>query len=152
MNKLQTALQHIATLWKVGFVPIAPGTAGTFVAFLFVIFFRPGNRTLLIITLVLLVVGTIAAHSAEKTLGKKDSGHIIIDEVVGYFVSILYVESSMTVYVIAFFLFRVFDILKPPPVNYVEKSLSGGLGVMMDDVAAGLYVNVAFQIATSMKF
>ncbi|MEO5356539.1 MAG: phosphatidylglycerophosphatase A [Nitrospirae bacterium YQR-1] len=149
---MRTALQHIATLWKIGFVPIAPGTFGTFAAFLFVIIFRPGNRLLLVITIVLLVVGTVAAHSAEKTLGKKDSGHIIIDEVVGYFVSVLYVDGTMVVYMLAFFLFRVFDIFKPPPVNYVEKTLSGGLGVMMDDVAAGLYVNVALQIATSIRF
>ncbi|KWT90932.1 phosphatidylglycerophosphatase A family protein [Candidatus Magnetominusculus xianensis] len=147
----QKILSNIATVWCVGYAPIASGTFGTLAALVFFVLFWPSDFTLLMITAVVIIVGTVAAHAAEGFFKEKDSGKIVIDEVAGFFVSILYVPKGFVVIVLAFFLFRAFDIIKPPPVNYMER-IKGGLGVMLDDVAAGLYVNVILQIATRMRF
>jgi phosphatidylglycerophosphatase A len=147
----QKILVNIATVWFVGHAPFASGTFGTLAAFLFIFIFRPADFTLLVITGAVIIVGTVAAHVAERYYNEKDSGRIVIDEVAGYFVSILYVPRGFVVLVLAFFLFRAFDIIKPPPVNYMER-IRGGAGVMLDDVAAGIYVNIIFQIATRMRF
>lgn len=132
-------------------MPFASGTFGTLAAVLFILIFRPADFTLLVITVAVIIVGTVAAQVAECYYNEKDSGRIVIDEVAGYFVSILYVPRGFVVLVLAFFLFRAFDIIKPPPVNYMER-IRGGAGIMLDDVAAGIYVNIILQIATSMRF
>ncbi|MCG6550699.1 MAG: phosphatidylglycerophosphatase A [Candidatus Magnetominusculus sp. LBB02] len=147
----QRILSNIATVWFVGYAPIASGTFGTLAAFIFFVAFWPADFTLLVITAAIIVIGTVAAHAAEGYFNEKDSGRIVIDEVAGFFISILYVPKGFVVLALAFFLFRGFDIIKPPPVNYMER-IRGGLGVMLDDVAAGLYVNIILQIATRMRF
>ena len=83
---------------------------------------------------------------AEKLLGAKDPGCIVIDEIAGMAVTFLGVSFSVPAAIIGFILFRFFDILKPFPVGYMEKRFSGGLGVVMDDVAAGAMSNVALQV------
>ncbi|MBF0456714.1 MAG: phosphatidylglycerophosphatase A [Nitrospirae bacterium] len=147
----ETILKNIATVWFIGYAPVASGTFGTLAALIIFVVFMPSNFTLLIITAAVIIVGTVAAHAAEGYFNEKDSRRIVIDEVAGFFVSILYVPRGFVVLVLAFFLFRAFDIIKPPPVNYMER-IRGGLGVMLDDVAAGLYVNIILQIATRMRF
>lgn len=133
-------------------MPIAPGTWGSFVPFVVVLFFGLTNKTVVISALCLFVIGTIAAHQAEKEFGKKDPRHVVIDEVVGYLVSIAYLDHRFMFLFLAFLLFRVFDIWKPPPVDYFDTKVRGGLGIMLDDVAAGIYVNIIMQIATRMRF
>ncbi|WP_420265515.1 phosphatidylglycerophosphatase A [Candidatus Magnetominusculus dajiuhuensis] len=147
----QKILSTIATVWFVGYAPVASGTFGTLAALVFFVALWPTDFTLLMITAAVIVVGTVAADVAEGYFNEKDSHRIVIDEVAGFFVSILYVPKGFIVLVLAFFLFRGFDIIKPPPVNYMER-IKGGLGVMLDDVAAGIYVNIILQIATRMRF
>ena len=86
------------------------------------------------------------AGQAEQLLGAKDPGCIVIDEIAGMAVTFLGVPFSVPAVIIGFVLFRFFDILKPFPVGYMEKRLSGGLGVVMDDVAAGVMSNVALHV------
>ncbi|MBF0554638.1 MAG: phosphatidylglycerophosphatase A [Nitrospirae bacterium] len=144
-------LSTIATVWFVGYAPVASGTFGTLAALIFFVALWPSDFTLFVITVAVVVVGTVAAHAAEGYFNEKDSHRIVIDEVAGFFVSILYVPKGFVVLTLAFFLFRAFDIIKPPPVNYMER-IKGGLGVMLDDVAAGIYVNIILQIAARMRF
>ncbi len=126
-------------------MPYAPGTFGSAAGFLIAILVRPNDIILLIITLLLITAGIFAADSAEKILGK-DSSHIVIDELCGYFVSILFVPKTFGYLFAAFLLFRFFDIVKPPPVRNIEKMVPGGTGIMMDDVMAGIYANVCLQV------
>jgi phosphatidylglycerophosphatase A len=84
------------------------------------------------------VVGTWAAHRAERVLGGKDPGPIVIDEVAGMTLSVLLFPLTVPVLVAGFFLFRLFDIVKPPPAH-VSQRLRGGVGVMIDDLIAGAY-------------
>jgi phosphatidylglycerophosphatase A len=95
--------------------------------------------------IVSVVLGTVASGRAEKVLGQKDSGHIVIDEVAGYFISMIFLPQTFGYFAAAFVLFRIFDILKPPPINRLQH-FHGGVGVMADDIAAGILANIVLQI------
>jgi len=139
-------IQHkIATLGFIGFVPHAQGTFGTAVSFLFVLLLKPDDPLLIFITALSLTIGVITSNTAEKLLGK-DSGHIIIDEFCGYMITVLFVPKTAGYLFAAFVLFRIFDIVKPPPIKEIEKTFSGGLGIVLDDVMAGIYANLCIQI------
>ena len=138
-------LQKIATLGFIGFFPIAPGTAGSAVSFLIVFLLKPADSVLIILLFILIPVGILASNGAERLLGK-DSGHIIIDEFCGYLVSILFIPRSAGYLLAAFFIFRFFDIVKPPPIGKLEEVVPGGTGIMLDDLLAGIYTNIFLQI------
>lgn len=142
---MKTLSKYIATLGFAGYIPVAPGTFGSAAGFVLLLLLNPDDIILLFCTLFIFIVGTYTAHQAEKLLGK-DSGHIVIDELCGYFVSVLFIPKSISYLLAAFFLFRLFDILKPPPVNLAERAVSGGVGVMLDDVLAGVYTNMCLQL------
>jgi len=128
----------VATAGGAGYSPVAPGTAGSVVA-LAVLWFVPFSRTgLVVFFLAVTAIGTWAAQRAEPLLGGKDPGAIVIDEVAGMTLSVLVVPLTPAVLVLGFLLFRVFDVLKPPPARESQR-LPGGVGVMIDDVIAGLY-------------
>lgn len=134
-----------ATVFGIGYSPFAPGTAGTLVGLILYYLLRPEPSVQLCLLAGFLAVGTVSAHYAEKAFGRKDSGQIVIDEVAGYAVSVLFLPMTTGYLLAGFVLFRVFDIIKPPPVRQIERALPGGLGVVMDDVAAGIYANLLLQ-------
>ncbi|MFQ5636980.1 MAG: phosphatidylglycerophosphatase A [bacterium] len=129
----------IATGIFVGYSPFAPGTFGSALG-LFIYWFIPGSNSVafLLPVIFLFVVGIWAASRVEQETGRHDNQIIVIDEMVGMLVTLLCIKKILIWLAIGFVLFRLFDIMKPPPVKYVEK-LPGGLGVMMDDVVAGIY-------------
>lgn len=121
--------------------PVAPGTCGSLVAIVLAPFvFMPlplAGRVLLL--LAVLVTGTVAAGRAETLLGEKDPSEVVIDEVLGQWLTCLpFVALGFWEYTAAFALFRLFDITKPWPVRQLER-IGGGLGIMIDDAAAGVY-------------
>lgn len=128
----------VATAGGAGRAPVAPGTAGSAVAaaILWLMPFSPLGlgAWLLAVTL----AGTWAAGRAEGLLGGKDPGAIVIDEVAGMTVAVLVLPRTWPVVAAAFVLFRVLDVVKPFPAN-VSQRLRGGVGVMADDLIAGLY-------------
>ncbi len=126
-------------------MPIAPGTFGSAVGFLAVLALKPADPVLLIIFLVSFFIGLLASNTAEKTLGK-DSTHIVIDEFAGYLLAALFIPKNIGFLAAVFILFRIFDILKPPPIRKIERSFSGGAGIMLDDVFAAVYTNICIQI------
>ena len=128
-----------------GFFPVAPGTVGALVAILVLWFLPPLTwAQLLAASGLFYLIGVWAAGEAEGRWGE-DAGKINWDEVVGQMVSVLALPKTASVYVAAFVFFRIFDIAKPYPIRLSEK-LSGGWGVMTDDVIAGLYANIGLQI------
>lgn len=143
---LKILKKNIATLGFVGYMPIAPGTFGSAVAALFFILFKPSISSNIILLLLIIPLGIIASGKAEVMLGEKDSRHIVIDEVGGYALSVLFLPDNSTTYIMAFFLFRLFDILKPPPIRYLERNIPGGTGIMLDDLIAGIYTNITIQL------
>jgi phosphatidylglycerophosphatase A len=121
-----------------GRAPVAPGTFGSAVAALLLAlipFSRPG---LALFFVAVTVGGTWAAHRAERLLGEKDPGAIVIDEVAGMTLAVLPFPLTPAVLGVGFLLFRLFDIVKPFPARASQR-LPGGAGVMLDDLVAGLY-------------
>ena len=141
------AILFIAQGAYAGRFPVAPGTAGTLVGVLLYLGMKglaPGWY--LSLCVLIFLAGTWAAGRAEVMLGRTDSPSIVIDEIAGYLVAMFMAPMSWGFIVAGFFLFRAFDIVKPWPLRRLE-NLHGGLGVMLDDIGAGIYTNIILQIA-----
>ena len=137
----------IATVFKAGYIPIAPGTVGSIIGLLvFWLIKDYASFTIeMFVAAALFFAGVWASTIVEQVLERHDSGVVIVDEVVGMLVALMLLPPTITVMFLAFLLFRVFDIIKPYPARWCEQ-LSRGWGIMMDDVVAGLYVNVLIHI------
>ena len=132
----------IATGLGAGYSPMAPGTAGSALTVL-ILWGLPFSRVGLVVFLVLVTAGgTWAAQRAERLIGEKDPGVIVIDEVAGMTLSVVALPLTVPVLATAFVLFRLFDIVKPFPARASQR-VAGGLGVMIDDLIAGLYALAA---------
>ena len=134
-----------------GYAPVFSGTFGTIPAVAFVWAIQGLNNTQLWYWYILIVVGLAligipASTRLERVYRRKDTGIIVIDEIVGYCVSMFLLPGRDWRWIIAgFVLFRVMDVVKPPPARKVE-CLPGGLGVMIDDVIAGIYTCLILQV------
>jgi phosphatidylglycerophosphatase A len=140
--RIATAL---ATAGYVGFVPIAPGTFGSAVGLVVYAAVSMTNSWIVeaAVLVVILGLGIWSADHVERALGK-DPGPVVIDEVAGMLVTLAFLDVSVTGAVVGFFIFRVLDVVKPPPARRLE-DLHGGPGIMFDDVMAGIYSNVALR-------
>jgi phosphatidylglycerophosphatase A len=136
----QKIIIFLATGFYTGYAPVVPGTFGTLVgipiAFL-LSFLNLGMSTMILIALI--IVSCWIADEAEKIYGIKDPNDIVIDEVVGYLVTVWTLPFTWVTVLAGFFLFRILDILKPFPIRKIESWVPGGTGVVMDDVLAGVY-------------
>jgi len=149
MNRIAKAvILFIAQGAYSGRSPFVPGTAGTVVGVLLYLLLKGLPFVWYLVVCVLVTgIGVWVAGEAEKLLGKKDASSIVIDEIAGYLISMVLVPSGWMYVVAAFFLFRIFDIIKPFPL-YRLQDLHGGLGVVIDDVGAGIYTNACLQVAS----
>lgn len=132
---------NILTCWfGAGALPGPRGTWGSLAAlpFAYGLYSVGGERALVIAAIVCFFVGVIVVDLYVKRTGTKDPSFAVIDEVAGQWLTLAVTNGTLMSFVIGFFLFRFFDILKPPPARNLE-SLPGGLGVMADDMAAGAY-------------
>ena len=127
-----------ATFFYVGYLPIAPGTCASLATTALVYFIRPHFYIQLAIIFAVFLLGIPAASQAERHFKKEDPGHCVIDEVAGQMISLLLIPHSIGLYILSFFIFRFFDIIKPFPIKHLEKAPQG-VGIMIDDVGAGLY-------------
>lgn len=134
----------IATGFGSGYSPLIPGTAGSFIALIIFILVPLDNVSWLIICLIVFFAGIWAAQIVEKE-HEKDPGLVVIDEFVGQWISLLFLPRIFLVFIAAFIIFRILDILKPFPANDSQK-LAHGWGIMIDDVIAGIYTNAIIQI------
>lgn len=137
--------KYIATVCFIGYIPFAPGTFATLIAFFIYIIIKPTTQIILIILLFLIPLSIVSAHYTEKLFKVKDCKHIVIDEFCGYYFSIVFIPFTVINALIAFFVFRIFDILKPFPIRKIESILPGGLGIVGDDVLAGIYTNLIIR-------
>jgi len=140
-----------ATFFGIGRIRPGPGTWGSAVTVLLWYAacreLTPNLRTPVAIALVILVtiVGIPAATRVARAYGKKDPQFVVIDEVAGQLIALIAVPVAWKTFLAGFILFRAFDITKPPPVRRLEK-LPEGTGIVLDDVAAGLYALVVMQL------
>jgi len=130
----------ICTVGGIGFFPLAPGTAGSMVAVLFLYFIPLPTPIMLSLILFLFLLGLVTIPSVEKRFGS-DPGIIVLDEVIGQWLTLLLLPHSLLMLLAGFILFRLFDIFKPLGINALQK-LPGAYGVILDDMLAGVYAFV----------
>ena len=147
---MRTLILFLATGAYSGYAPIASGTVGSLVALPLVFLsaqLLQVSPVLQVVVLAVAIVGACwVAGAAEQYLGEHDSGKIVVDEIVGFLTATALLEMTPPRLLVAFFLFRLFDILKPPPARYFDQHVPGGAGVVLDDVCAGIYANLIVRV------
>ena len=140
-------IMALATGFGSGYLPKAPGTWGSLAAIIPWFFCRDLSLPLyLTLLLAIFVVGFFAAGSAEKILDRADAGQIVIDEILGMFITLMLAPNHPLAWLLGFILFRIYDIRKPFPVSWFDQRVHGGIGIMMDDVIAGIYAFITLQV------
>jgi phosphatidylglycerophosphatase A len=136
----------VATAAYTGYFPFAPGTLGSLVGLLVYALVSWLGAPLVEIAVIALLggAGIWAGTVAERYFGGIDPGPVVIDEVVGMLITLALVKVGITGAIAGFFLFRLFDVIKPYPAGRLER-LHGGLGVMADDAMAAVYANIALR-------
>ncbi len=140
----------LATVGPIGYLPVAPGTAGSLAALPLL----PGlaalrDRSVVVYVVAIVVVVAVAvwaAGRAEDALGGSDHSAIVVDEVAGMVVAGILLPGSWVALALALVLFRLFDVVKPYPANVIDARVGGGLGVVGDDLVAGLYAGLAGRV------
>jgi len=136
----------IATVFGVGYAPIAPGTFGS-AAGLVVWWLLPSSPAAQAVAIVVIFcAGSWGGSVAERYFGRTDPGQVVIDEVLGMLITLFLNPVGWTGAFAGFFLFRIFDVIKPYPANRLEQ-LHGGIGVMADDAMAAVYANLVLRAA-----
>ena len=135
----------IATGFGTGYSPLASGTVGSLLAMAVYWFLFPENNLIVLaIAATTLIISVISSGKAEKIFNSHDDGRIVIDEFAGYYVSILFLPKTLFFALSAFFLFRLFDVVKPWFIKRTQR-WPGGWGVTFDDIFAGLFANIILQ-------
>jgi phosphatidylglycerophosphatase A len=132
-----------------GLAPVAPGTFGTLVAIPLAIALRDhfGDPGYLVAVVAFFVIGIWVSAITARDLGVADHGAIVWDEVVAFLLVLFFVGDDLARIAFAFLLFRLFDVLKPPPIRQVDAALKSGFGVMADDLLAAGYTLIVFAVA-----
>ncbi len=148
----KTALAKIISTWFYsGLAPKAPGTFGSLMTlpFVFLCDYFGGMPAILLLALLSFIIGIWAADTYSKAVDIKDPGFIVIDEVAGQSLTLCCAGLNPWLYLIGFILFRLFDITKPWPVSWADSNVKGGLGIMLDDVFAGIMAGcILFAVKT----
>jgi len=145
--------EWIATCFKVGYLPFAPGTWGSvFAILLWWVLLKDLNTFIFgVVIIIFLLIGIVVSNIIIDQSGDHDPSHIIIDELVGQWLALFLLPEGFFNIAISFILFRFFDIIKPWPIRLIEK-LPKGLGVMSDDLTAGLITLVLIQVINIYLF
>lgn len=144
---LKNPVHCLAFGFGAGLSPKAPGTVGTLVAIPIYLLMLEMSFTLYIGAIVVCFgLGIWLCGRTARDLGVHDHGGIVWDEFVGFWITMILVPATWFWILGAFFAFRLFDILKPFPISWLDKKVSGGLGIMIDDVVAGIYASIVIQI------
>tara|TARA_B100000287_G_scaffold403360_1_gene425137 strand:- start:343 stop:804 length:462 start_codon:yes stop_codon:yes gene_type:complete len=131
-----------ATWFGVGLLRPAPGTWGSFAALLIWYFAEFLHATAHIILPIFILFSWLICSQSTKDSDSKDHSAIVIDEVAGMLITLSFVSHEITTYLCAFLLFRLFDIWKPWPISWIDKNVQGGIGIILDDLIAGLFAGV----------
>ncbi|MGH7787098.1 MAG: phosphatidylglycerophosphatase A family protein [Candidatus Binatia bacterium] len=147
---MRRLILFLASAGYVGYIPVASGTFGSLVGiplFWLTASWWHASATLYVLLYVAAVAGACwIAGRADALLQEHDSHKIVIDEVVGYLGATLFMPPTWEHTVVAFFIFRLFDVIKPYPAGAIDRAMPGGRGVVLDDVVSGLYANLATRL------
>ena len=141
----------ISSFFYLGYSPVAPGTVGTLGAVvLFYVISGFSSLFYVFFVIALIIFSVWVSGIASISLGDSDPNRIVIDEVCGFLVTMILIPPSIPNMLMGFLFFRFFDILKPPPIRGSER-LSAGMGIVADDVLAGIYANILLQIVVRVS-
>jgi len=147
MNFKQKLVMFLATGCFIGNISFAPGTFGSILGLPLCFFMsKIGFSAAVLLTLIFILCAIWIAQEAEKILKRKDPGCIVIDEIAGMILTLTGLPFNIISVTAGFFLFRILDIWKPYPIRLFERKFSGGVGVVMDDVAAGFFSNLVLRV------
>ncbi len=137
----------VSTVLKIGYLPIAPGTWGSLaaIAVWFIIIESISTITFIVVIIIIFTFGVYTSSITERYLKEIDPSIIVIDEWIGQWIALLFLQKSLLWGLVAFALFRLFDIWKPYPIKTIEK-IQGGWGIMLDDVVAGVYALLVLSV------
>ena len=139
-------IKTISTFFFVGYLPLIPGTFGSIAGLgLFYLLLGSSWVFYFLFILCIMVLGLLTSGRMEKLLNKKDPGCIVIDEVMGMLIALSFLPPEPKIIILAFFMFRILDTLKPYPAGRLQ-NMHGAVGVMGDDLVAGLYANIVLQV------
>ena len=137
--RITNPIHFLALGFGSGLLPKAPGTFGTLAAIPLYLLLAPSSMIVyLIAVIVMSIVGIYICGKAAKDAGVHDHGAIVWDEIVGFLITMFMIPLSWKSVIVGFILFRIFDIFKPWPISFIDKNVHGGLGIMLDDIIAGL--------------
>ncbi|GMR04300.1 MAG: phosphatidylglycerophosphatase A [Thermodesulfobacteriota bacterium] len=140
-------ITFLATGAYVGFSPVMPGTIGTLWGILIAYLTRGAGPYIQAALIIVVFIASVYVSSrAVKIFRSPDPGSVVCDEVAGVLVAFFLIPFTAFNAILVFILFRFFDILKPPPISTIEKGFKGGLGVVLDDIAAGVLANIGVRI------
>lgn len=136
----------LATGFGSGLAPVSPGTFGTLAAVpIYLMFVYAPTWSFWLFTVLTCLVGPYICGKAADDIGVHDHKAIVWDEFAGFFITMCFVPFSWTAVVLGFVLFRFFDIVKPWPISYLDKHVHGGLGIMIDDIIAGIFAAIGLH-------
>jgi phosphatidylglycerophosphatase A len=149
---LSRPAHFIAFGFGAGLAPVAPGTFGTLLAFPLYWLFAPhvGAVEFLALLLVLFGLGVWACEVTGRALGVADHGGMVWDETVAFLLVLFFTPATLAWQAWAFLAFRLFDILKPPPIRHFDRTLKSGFGVMFDDLVAAFYALIVLAVAKTL--
>lgn len=141
----------IGTAGGAGHSPVAPGTAGSFVAALLFFYLGTSAWTIQLIVIGLVIgIGIWSANELEEFTGLHDDRRIVVDEVIGLWITLFAFPPTIGIVVAGFFLFRLTDIVKPFPANWIDERWKGGNSVIFDDVVAGIYAHLLLRLGVRL--
>jgi len=137
----------LSSWFGAGLFPVASGTFGTLAAIPPVMVFNYlGEITSAVFLVMLSAIAFWSAHVASNSLGIEDPSEVVIDEAAGFCLSVFLLPFTFLTFALGFLLFRIFDILKPFPIGLIDRKVKGGLGIVLDDLAAGVFANLCIRI------
>lgn len=139
-------IKTLSSFFYAGYFPLIPGTFASALAAGLIWFLKGNTFAYALITLLTIILGFTVGTEAEKIFQKKDCGYIVIDEIAGMLLAMIFLPVTVITLFCAFILFRIFDTLKVYPADRMQQ-FSGSKGIMLDDIVAGLYTNLLLQLA-----
>ena len=140
-------VQLLATFFYVGKIPRAPGTFGTLatIPLWYILSHNLAPISYMMAVFALVIASMVVCEFYERQVGTHDNSEVVIDEVVGFLITMTWVPENWKSVVVGFVLFRLLDIAKPFPISHLDKKVKGGVGVVIDDVAAGIIASLILQ-------
>ncbi|WP_409479153.1 phosphatidylglycerophosphatase A [Pseudobdellovibrio sp. HCB154] len=143
----QKLVIQLATFFGAGRLPKSPGTWGTLATIpLWYLLAQLHAIPYMVVVLLLCIAAILIAQAYENFTHTHDSKEIVIDEVVGFLITMTWLPMTWQSLVAGFVLFRIVDIVKPPPIRQLDQKVKGGVGVVIDDIAAGIVCNIILQM------